>query len=218
MSIMSNDIVFRYSITACNDHLRKYIGLNLCDVGTDYLYNSPYTLFIPEIVIKNYPAPSPKIQPVLVENNQQETVLGLVNLLLLSCQQKLTEADFRESILTLGFKDDEELIMNNFCQQIKAELLRRMSNKDAQFDDFEWRLEVNVYSKFVRNKNRALITMDFLLENQKDNRLFYDTKNFKKHNAKKGVRNLFYICQEIERSLYESRSAYCRKLRKTKIK
>ncbi|XP_045470288.1 COMM domain-containing protein 2 [Harmonia axyridis] len=181
------------------------VVVDFCKLAIDYLNNGPNT--------KLYATAGEKLS-VPVENIQN-TVLGLVNLLILSCQHKLSEADFRDSILTLGFNDEQEVILNKFYQRKKVEIsqiLHELSVKEPHFDNLEWRLEVEVASRCLRYQANPKITMDFSLKTRKENCVDYEVTH---HIVQTDVNNLNYICSELEKALNESRGRYCRKLQRT---
>ncbi|KAK9879754.1 hypothetical protein WA026_006817 [Henosepilachna vigintioctopunctata] len=131
-------------ISLRNDH-KEHLSLlkdksiqvlvDFCKLAIDYLNNGPNE--------KLYKTAADKLS-VNVESIQN-CVVGLVNLVLLFCKHKLNEADFRDSILTLGFTEEQEVILNKFYQARKneiTEILNKLHVKEPHFDNLEWRCEL----------------------------------------------------------------------------
>ncbi|XP_044750435.1 COMM domain-containing protein 2-like [Coccinella septempunctata] len=201
-------------ISLRNDH-KEHLNLlkdqstqvlvNFCKLSIDYLNNGPNE--------KLYSTASEKLG--VTADDIQKCVYGLVNLLMLSCQHRLSEADFRDSILTLGFNDDQEAILNKFFQSKKSEvikILHQLSVKEPHFDNLEWRLEVVVASRCMLKQANPILTMDLSLKTQKENCVDYTIDH---HIIQTDVNNLNHICNELETALKESKSRHCRKLQRT---
>ncbi|KAL3281214.1 hypothetical protein HHI36_004428 [Cryptolaemus montrouzieri] len=182
--------------------------VDFCKLTIDYLNNGPNQ--------KLYATAAEKLSvgPEIIQNS----VYGLVNLLLLSCKHKLSETDFRDSVLTLGFSEEQEVILNKFYQSRKNEvtqILNQLNLKEPHFDDLEWRFELQVASRSLLHQVNPIVTMDLSLKTQKEDELDFEVEH---HIIQTDVNNLAHICNELEKALHESRGRYCRKIQKSLMK
>ncbi|XP_044266398.1 COMM domain-containing protein 2 [Tribolium madens] len=179
--------------------------IDFCKLAIDFLQNGPN--------LKFYAAAAEKLSVEV--DAVQNCVYGLVNLLLLSCKHKLSEADFRDSILTLGFSPEQENILHKFYESKKAEItqiLNKLTVNEPHYDNLEWRFEVQVSSRSLHHQVVPLITLDLALKTLKDDGSGYHKEH---HLLQTDVTNLQHIAHELEKALNESRSRHSRKIQRT---
>ncbi|GLV41551.1 uncharacterized protein CBL_06780 [Carabus blaptoides fortunei] len=135
--------------------------VHFCKLAIDYLQNGPNT--------KLYNTASQKLQ--VDAEAIQNAVCGLINLLLESCKHKLNEADFRDSVLSVGFPQELQIVLSKFYDSKKDELGEILSHSAVivpHFYDLDWRFEVQVASRCLLKQVTPMITMNLCLEHQPD--------------------------------------------------
>ncbi|KAJ3654903.1 hypothetical protein Zmor_014056 [Zophobas morio] len=178
--------------------------IDFCKLAIDFLQNGPN--------LKLYTTAAEKLSVDL--DAVQNCIYGLVNLLLLSCKYKLSEADFRDSILTLGFSSEQQTILHKFYESKKTEVARiitKLSVSEPHYDDLEWRFEVQVSSRALLHQVVPLMTLDLSLKTMKDDGSGYEKEHLL---LQTDVNNLLHITQELEKALIESRSRHSRKIQR----
>ncbi|RZB39770.1 COMM domain-containing protein 2 [Asbolus verrucosus] len=178
--------------------------IDFCKLAIDFLQNGPN--------LKLYGTAAEKLSADL--DTVQNCIYGLVNLLLLSCKHDLSEADFRDSILTLGFNSDQQSVLNKFYESKKKEItqiINKFGVKEPHYDDLEWRFEVQVATRTLLQQVTPLITLDLSLKTMNDEGCDYNKEHIL---LQTDVTNLLYITQELEKALTESRSRHSRKIQR----
>lgn len=147
-----------------NSHLHSKIYtifiavvVDFCKLAIDFLQNGPN--------LKLYQNAAKKLSAEV--DTVQNCIYGLVNLLLLSCKhkvimelfanfslknsfllhEKLSEADFRDSVLTIGFSQEQQSVLSKFYEsRLKdiSELLNKLCINDPHYHNLEWRFEILV--------------------------------------------------------------------------
>lgn len=59
----------------------------------------------------------------------------------------MSEADFRDSVLTLGFTQEQQAVLSKFYESKQAEIqqiLAKLSVSEPHYNDLQWRFEVQV--------------------------------------------------------------------------
>jgi hypothetical protein len=162
--------------------------------------------------LKLYAAAAEKLSVEL--DTVQNCIHGLVHLLLLSCKHKLSEADFKDSILTLGFNSDQQSILYKFYESKKSEveqIIYKLRVNEPHYHDLDWRFEVQVASRALLHQVTPLITLDLVLKTLKNDGSSYDMEHLL---LQTDVTNLLHITQELEKALTESRSRHSRKIQR----
>ncbi|CAG9825581.1 unnamed protein product [Phaedon cochleariae] len=110
--------------------------IDFCKLAMDFLQNGPN--------MKRYHTAAQKLE-VEVEI-VQNCVYGLINLLLMSSQHKLSDADFRDSVLTLGFSQEQQSILSKFYESKQKEIqeLMKVPVNEPHYDNLKWRFEAQV--------------------------------------------------------------------------
>lgn len=177
------------------------VVVDFCKLSIDFLHNGPNN--------KLYKSAAHKLE---VETEVvQNCVHGLVNLLLLSCKHKLSEADFRDSVLTLGFNNEQQIVLNEFYKTKSAEIesaLEKLAVKEDHYMNLEWRFEVQVASRSLPHQVTPLIALDLSLQSQNQN----ESRNIL---LQTDTTNLSHITTKLKAALAESRTSYSRKLQNT---
>ncbi|XP_012146798.1 COMM domain-containing protein 2 [Megachile rotundata] len=172
---------------------------DFCKLAIDYLQKGPN--------VKLYNAAAQKLE---VEANViKNSVEGLVNLLLESCKYKLSAEDFRDSVISLGFSEEQEVILSKLYSVKKDEILDTLTNigfKLPEYHDMEWRFEVQIASRSLLKQVAPLVTLDFSVKNPgKDESIEHVL-------LQTDPINLLHITQELEEALQEGRSQHIRRL------
>lgn len=170
-----------------------------CKLALDYLQKGPN--------MKLYNTAAQKLQVEV--NVMRNSVEGLVNLLLESCRYKLSTKDFRDSVIALGFSEDQEVILGEFYSSKRDEILGVLPNigfKLPEYHDMEWRFEVQLASRSLLKQVAPLITLDLSIKNP-------DKEESVEHVLlQTDPNNLLHITQVLEEALQEGRSQHIRRL------
>ncbi|KAK2815972.1 hypothetical protein Q5P01_026439 [Channa striata] len=96
----------------------------------------------------------------------QRGVEGLMFLMTESSKHMISEVDFQDSVLVLGFSDElNQILLQLYLQhhtQIRSILSQLPSNLPA-FHNLEWRLDVQLASRAVRQQVIPMLTIHLLL-------------------------------------------------------
>ncbi|XP_057652340.1 COMM domain-containing protein 2-like [Diorhabda carinulata] len=174
---------------------------DFCTLATDFVDNGPN--------LENYTALSKKLE---VETDViQNCIYGITQLLLLSCKHKLSDADFRDSILTLGFSSDQQVVLSNLysAKQDEIHAVLEVSISEPHYDDLRWRFEAQVSSRSLLNHVVPVITIELTTKTNVDG-----TVETEKCNLQTDQNNLLHIINELERALSESKSRHSRKIQR----
>ncbi|KAG5896384.1 hypothetical protein JTB14_009589 [Gonioctena quinquepunctata] len=136
--------------------------IDFCKLAIDFLQNGPNT--------KRYTIAAQKLE-VDVEV-VQNCVYGLINLLQMSCKHKLSEADFRDSVLTLGFSQEQQTILSKLYESKKGDIeeLIRIPVNEPHYENLRWRFEAQVSSRALLQQAIPLITMELELKTETEDR------------------------------------------------
>ena len=172
---------------------------DFCKLAVDYLQKGPN--------IKLYSAAAQKLEVDV--NVIKNSVEGLVNLLLESCRYKLSAEDFRDSVVALGFAEDQETILSKLYNVKKDEILESLTDigfKLPEYHDMEWRFEVQIASRSLLKQVAPLITLDLSIKDSNKN------EDIEHVLLQTDPVNLLHITQELEEALQEGRSQHIRRL------
>ncbi|XP_011647303.1 COMM domain-containing protein 2, partial [Pogonomyrmex barbatus] len=131
---------------------------DFCKLALDYLQKGPN--------VKMYNAAAQKLN--VEQDVIKNSVEGLLNLLLESCKYKLSAEDFQDSMIALGFTEDQEAILSKLYSVKKDEVsdaLEEIGFKLPKYHDMEWRFEVQTASRSLLKQIAPLITLDLSLKN-----------------------------------------------------
>lgn len=174
---------------------------DFCTLASDFLENGPN--------LEKYTKLSKKLE-VEIEIIQN-CIYGIAQLLLLSCKHKLSEADFRDSILTLGFSSDQQVALSNLYSAKQDEIheVLDVSIQEPHYDDLRWRFEAQISSRSLLNHVVPLITIELTTKTNVD-----ETIETEKCILQTDQNNLLHIINELERALSESKSRHSRKIQR----
>ncbi|XP_036377690.1 COMM domain-containing protein 2 [Megalops cyprinoides] len=136
----------------------------------------------------------------------QHGVEGLMYLLTESSKLMISEVDFQDSVLVLGFSEElNKLLLQLYLDNRKEirHILSELSPSLPHYHNLEWRLDVQLASRVLRQQVKPVVTFKLHLENE-------------------GVRSarvlqtdpatLLHIIQELERALAEVKTNHCRRI------
>ncbi|PNF36213.1 COMM domain-containing protein 2 [Cryptotermes secundus] len=177
---------------------------DFCRLALDYLRKGPTP--------KLYQTAAQKldVQPEIIRN----AVEGLVNLLVESCRHQLSDIDFHDTVLTLGFSEEHQETLESFYRGKKQEIydvLSQLTLDQPHYHDLEWRFEVA--SRALQHQVTPLITMNLALETKTG--LASDSTTTKNIVLQTDPTNLVHITQVLEEALQESRSQHSRRIQRS---
>ncbi|XP_014608623.1 PREDICTED: COMM domain-containing protein 2 [Polistes canadensis] len=169
---------------------------DFCKLALDYLQKGP------NMKLYHGAAQKLEVEVDIIKNS----VEGLVNLLLESCNHKLSNEDFRDSIIALGFSEENETILSKLYTTKKKEISNILSVtgfKIPEYHDLEWRFEVQTASRTLLKQVSPLITLDLTLKNNESmEHVLLQTDPV----------NLIHMAQELEEALKEGYSQHTRQV------
>lgn len=179
---------------------------DFCKLALDFLQKGPTP--------KLYQGAAQKlnVQPERIRN----AVEGLVNLIVESCRHQLSDLDFRDSVLTLGFSEEHQETLEVFYKGKKQEIhdtLSRLTLELPHYHDLEWRFEVQLASRALQHQVTPLITMNLTLETKAA--LASGSTSRKNVVLQTDPTNLVHITQVLEEALRESRSQHSRQIQRS---
>lgn len=127
---------------------------------------------------------------------------------------QLSEADFRDSVLTIGFSTEQQSVLSKFYESKQKdiqEVLSRLEIKEPHYHDLEWRFEVVVSSRALLEQVTPLVTMDLQLKTENKENGDTDIKHVL---LQTDPTNLVHLTEELEKALNESRSRHSRKIQR----
>ncbi|MBN3308554.1 COMD2 protein, partial [Amia calva] len=136
----------------------------------------------------------------------QHGVLGLMYLLTESSRLMISEVDFQDSVLVLGFPEElNALLLQLYLDNRKEirDILQELAPSLPQYHNLEWRLDVQLASRALRQQVKPAVT-------------------FKLHLDARGERSarvlqtdpatLLHLIQELEQALGEMKTTHCRRI------
>ncbi|KDR21157.1 COMM domain-containing protein 2 [Zootermopsis nevadensis] len=179
---------------------------DFCKMALDFLRKGPTP--------KLYQTAAQKldVQPEVIQN----AVGGLVNLLVESCKHQLSDLDFRDSVLTLGFSEEQQETLEVFYKGKKQEIsdaLSQLTLDLPHYHDLEWRFEVQLASRALQHQVTPLITMNLTLETKTP--LASGSSTRKNIVLQTDPTNLVHITQVLEAALLENRGQHSRRIQRS---
>ncbi|XP_025079948.1 COMM domain-containing protein 2-like isoform X2 [Pomacea canaliculata] len=136
----------------------------------------------------------------------QHGVEGLMFLLLESSKLMLSEIDFQDSIISLGFPEKLQSLLLELYLTNRLEIravLAHMSVDLPHYHTLEWRFDVQLASRCLRHQPRPQILMKLHLK---------DSDETKTHLLQTDPVNLVHLTQVLDAALQEIKSPYCRRI------
>ncbi|XP_059140382.1 COMM domain-containing protein 2-like [Physella acuta] len=136
----------------------------------------------------------------------QHGVEGLIYLLTESAKHMLSEIDFQDSIMTLGFGEEiKAALLSLYLENYKEirEILDEMSLDVAHYRNLEWRFDVQLASRSLRHQ----VTPSILMKLQTE-----EAGKRKSTMLQTDPVNLLHMVRVLEDALQEMKSGYCRRI------
>ncbi|NP_001133867.1 COMM domain-containing protein 2 [Salmo salar] len=137
----------------------------------------------------------------------QHGVEGLMYLLTESSKLMISEVDFQDSVLVLGFTE----VLNQLLLQLYLEnrkeirhILGELTPSLPHYHNLEWRLDVQLASRALRQQVKPTVTMKLHLEESGGD------KNAKVLQTDPAT--LMHLIQELEKALAELKTTHCRRI------
>jgi len=136
----------------------------------------------------------------------QHGVEGLMHLLSEGTRLQLSEVDFADSVISLGFDAELQHVLTRAyldnADEIRS-VLREMAAGLPSYKDLEWRLDVQVASRALHNQVEPQLVLKLHLED--------DGRKEVKVVQTDPV-NLLHLTQSLEAALQEIKTSHCRRL------
>ncbi|MEE6500992.1 hypothetical protein FKM82_004023 [Ascaphus truei] len=136
----------------------------------------------------------------------QQAVEGLTYLLTESSKLMISEVDFQDSVLVLGFPEELNTLLLQFYLDNRKEIRRILSELEPalpHYHNMEWRLDVQLASRSLRHQIKPAITMKLHLQQNDD----LSTKVLQTDPA-----TLLHLIQQLEQALAEMKTNHCRRI------
>ncbi|XP_006000955.1 COMM domain-containing protein 2 [Latimeria chalumnae] len=136
----------------------------------------------------------------------QHGVEGLMYLLTESSKLMISEVDFRDSVLVLGFPEElNSLLVQLYLENRKEirSILSELAPSLPHYHNLEWRLDVKLASRALRQQVKPVVTMKLHLEQDGDQ----NSKILQTDPA-----TLIHLIQQLEKALGEMKTNHCRRI------
>ncbi|KAL1022873.1 hypothetical protein UPYG_G00033570 [Umbra pygmaea] len=136
----------------------------------------------------------------------QHGVEGLMYLLTESSKLMISEVDFQDSVLVLGFEEElNQLLLELYLEHRKEvrSILTELTPSLPHYHNLEWRLDVQVASRSLRQQVKPTVSMKLHLENR-------GVKSAKVLQTDPAT--LMHLIQELEKALAELKTTHCRRI------
>ncbi|XP_060568246.1 COMM domain-containing protein 2-like [Ruditapes philippinarum] len=136
----------------------------------------------------------------------QHGVEGLMFLLTESSKLMISEIDFQDSIMTLGFSEQiQQALLQLYLQHRKEvrAILNEMSMDLPHYHNLEWRFDVELASRSLRHQVTPTITMKLHTQ---------DCGKTSAQVLQTDPVNLLHLTKVLEEALQEMKSPYCRRI------
>lgn len=136
----------------------------------------------------------------------QHGVEGLMYLLTESSKLMISEVDFQDSVLVLGFTDELndvllQLYLDN--RRVIRNILQELAPSLPHYHNLEWRLDVQLASRALRQQVKPVVTLKLHLETE-------GTQSARVLQTDPAT--LLHVIQELERALAEVKTNHCRRI------
>ncbi|XP_006823291.1 COMM domain-containing protein 2-like [Saccoglossus kowalevskii] len=136
----------------------------------------------------------------------QHVVEGLMYLLTECAKLMISEIDFQDSIMTLGFQEDLKQQLVQFYLENRKEIraiLCKMSMDLPHYHNLEWRLDVQLASRSLRHHITPIVTMKLHTG---------DCETKEVTVLQTDAVNLLHLTQTLQQALDEMKSSHCRRI------
>ncbi|XP_051157727.1 COMM domain-containing protein 2 [Leptopilina boulardi] len=172
---------------------------DFCKLALDYLQNG--------LNLKYYNSAAQKlsVDPEIIKNS----VHGLVHFLLESCRYKLNVNDFQDSVIAVGFTEEQEALLSKLYALKKADIAKALAVinfKSPQYQDMEWRFEAQIASRSSLNQALPLVTCDLFLKSSES------SKEIEHVFIQLDPLNLVHLVHELEDAMQEGHSQHIKSI------
>ncbi|KAM7160119.1 COMM domain-containing protein 2 isoform 1-T1 [Macrochelys suwanniensis] len=136
----------------------------------------------------------------------QHGVEGLTYLLTEGSKLMISEIDFQDSVLVLGFSEElNKLLLQLYLDNRKEirSILSELAPKLPSYHSLEWRLDVQLASRSLRQQIKPAVTVKLHLDQNEDQ----TTKILQTDPA-----TLLHLIQQLEQALGEMKTNHCRRI------
>ncbi|XP_063772009.1 COMM domain-containing protein 2 isoform X1 [Pseudophryne corroboree] len=136
----------------------------------------------------------------------QQAVEGLTYLLTESSKLMVSDIDFQDSVLVLGFPEDLNKVLLQLYLDNRKEIRQILSELEPDlpsYHNLEWRLDVQLASRSLRHQVKPTVTMKLHLKQNDD---------LKTSILQTDPATLIHIIQELEQALAEMKTNHCRRI------
>uniref|UniRef100_A0A8V0X6P7 COMM domain containing 2 n=1 Tax=Gallus gallus TaxID=9031 RepID=A0A8V0X6P7_CHICK len=136
----------------------------------------------------------------------QHGVEGLMYLLTESSKLMISEMDFQDSIHVLGFSDElNKLLLQLYLDNRKEirSILGELAPKLPSYHSLEWRLDVQLASRSLRQQIKPAVTMKLHLN---------DNEDLTTQVLQTDPSTLLHLIQQLEQALGEMKTNHCRRI------
>ncbi|NXD14546.1 COMD2 protein, partial [Nothocercus nigrocapillus] len=136
----------------------------------------------------------------------QRGVDGLSYLLAESSKLMISETDFQDSVHVLGFSDElNKLLLQLYLDNRKEirSVLSELAPKLPSYHNLEWRLDVQLASRSLRQQIKPFVTLKLHLSESGD-----QTAQVLQTDPS----TLLHLIQQLEQALGEMKSNHCRRI------
>ncbi|XP_039342824.1 COMM domain-containing protein 2 isoform X2 [Mauremys reevesii] len=136
----------------------------------------------------------------------QHGVEGLTYLLTEGSKLMISEIDFQDSVLVLGFSEElNKLLLQLYLDNRKEirSILGELAPKLPSYHSLEWRLDVQLASRSLRQQIKPAVTIKLHLDQNGDQ----TTKILQTDPA-----TLLHLIQQLEQALGEMKTNHCRRI------
>ncbi|NP_001088873.1 uncharacterized protein LOC496217 [Xenopus laevis] len=136
----------------------------------------------------------------------QQAVEGLTYLLSESSKIMISEVDFQDSVLVLGFPEEINKVLLQLYLDNRKEICQTLTELEpalTHYDNMDWRLDVQLASRSLRHQIKPTITMKLHLKQNQE----LSTQVLQTDPA-----TLMHLIQELEQALAEMKTNHCRRI------
>ncbi|KAG8201824.1 hypothetical protein JTE90_027304 [Oedothorax gibbosus] len=142
------------------------------------------------------------IEADLVKN----VIAGVTQLFIEASKTMMSEIEFRDSIIVLGFHDDsQEELVKHYLEnnQMIRSLLSSFDLDVPQYKNLEWRLDVQIASRSLRRAMEPTLLLRLQLEKEEEtNDVILEAD----------PSNVLHMTEVLEQALQEAKSQHCRRI------
>ncbi|XP_072474383.1 COMM domain-containing protein 2 isoform X2 [Notamacropus eugenii] len=139
-------------------------------------------------------------------NTIQHGVEGLTYLLTESSKLMISELDFQDSVLVLGFSEDlNKLLLQLYLDNRKEirTILSELAPEFPSYHNLEWRLDVQLASRCLRQQIKPAMTLKLHLSQNGE----HSSQVLQTDPA-----TLLHLIQQLEQALGEMKTNHCRRI------